>query len=55
MLDGLPVLFVDSYDDVTEELLDDAWQRLSTQVFNYSRLTTDVWAAQIRATAARHT
>ena len=51
MFADLPVLFVDSYMDVTEAMLLATLSRLKTAQFNWAKLTVTFWQAKIRRTA----
>ena len=52
MYADLPVLFVDSYLDVTEAMLLSALSQLKTADFNWEKLTADYWKDKIRQIAA---
>ena len=49
--EGLPVLFVDRYEDVTEELLESTWRRFGNESarFDFARLRVKYWASMIRS------
>ena len=47
----LPVLFVDSYNEVTEALLHATLSRFETAKFNWGKLTVTYWQDKIRQTA----
>lgn len=43
MFEGLPVLFVNDWKDVTQKLLDDTINKFKNMTFNYDKLTLDYW------------
>ena len=46
--DDLPVLIVDKWSDVTEQLLLETFQRFSTMTFMYEKLTLAYWVKRIK-------
>ena len=52
MYADLPVLFVDSYQDVTESMLLAALTRFQSVNFNWEKITARYWRGQIERTAA---
>jgi len=50
----LPVVYVDSYDNITEAFLDREWRRLGERAasFDFGRLTSTAWAEHIAEVAA---
>eukprot|EP00038_Savillea_parva_P012119 m.202355 g.202355 ORF g.202355 m.202355 type:complete len:683 (+) comp21743_c0_seq1:84-2132(+) len=55
LYEKLPVLYVNSYDDITADLLDREWERLSKERFDFSTLSTKYWARLIEESAALST
>jgi hypothetical protein len=47
LYDGLPVLYVDGWEQVTRQLLLDTLQNFSTRTFNFDKLTQQWWNDQI--------
>jgi len=47
----LPVLIVDSWTDITRELLDTTIQTFQTKTFNYDKLTVEYWKKKIQSGA----
>mgnify|MGYP000161873584 CR=1 FL=1 len=40
---NLPILFVEDWDKITQQLLDDTIERFKTMNFNYDKLTLEYW------------
>lgn len=49
MLDDLPVLIVDEWSDITQELLDKTIEEFKNRVFNYDKLTLKYWMDKIKS------
>lgn len=49
LYEGLPVLIVQEWSDITSELLDGTIQRFKTQQFDYNRLNLQYWMELIRS------
>jgi hypothetical protein len=49
MFDGLPVLFVDSYEDITESMLWDRLRELQQNKYNLNRLLQQTRFEEIRS------
>jgi hypothetical protein len=47
MFKNLPVLIVNEWTDITQELLDKTIQEFQSQEFNYEKLTLQYWTSQI--------
>jgi hypothetical protein len=47
MFENLPVLIVNEWTDITQELLDKTIQEFQSQQFNYEKLTLQYWTSQI--------
>ena len=47
MFENLPVLIVNEWTDITQELLDKTIQEFQSQKFNYEKLTLQYWTSQI--------
>jgi hypothetical protein len=43
MFKDLPVLFVDDWSDINQQLLDDTIEKFKNMTFNYDKLTLDYW------------
>ena len=43
----LPVLIVDDWEEITEELLESTWQKFTQKRFNIEKLFIDYWAQQL--------
>lgn len=48
MFEGLPVLIVNNWSDITRELLDNTIQDFKTKTFNYDKLSLSYWVSKIR-------
>eukprot|EP00035_Acanthoeca_spectabilis_P035479 m.34917 g.34917 ORF g.34917 m.34917 type:complete len:671 (-) comp7386_c0_seq1:236-2248(-) len=49
LFDDLPVLLVDSYDEITEELLDQTWTAFQNRRFDFQKLQASHWGNKIRS------
>lgn len=47
VFDGLPVLVVDSWEDITQDLLDSTVERFRETTFNYDKLRLEHWVEEI--------
>ena len=47
MFENLPVLIVNEWSDITQELLDKTIQEFQSHEFNYEKLTLQYWTSQI--------
>ena len=47
LYEGLPVLIVDNWEDVTEAYLEQAYQKMSRTTYNMERLSIDYWILKI--------
>jgi hypothetical protein len=43
MFKDLPVLFVDDWSDINQQLLDDTIEKFKNMTFNYDKLTLEYW------------
>ena len=50
MFEDLPVLIVNNWSDITQELLDNTIQDFKTKTFNYDKLKLSYWVSKIRNT-----
>ena len=50
LYEGLPVLFVNDWDEITQELLDKTIEEFRNKEFNYERITLKYWVDKIRNT-----
>jgi hypothetical protein len=50
LYDGLPVLIVNDWDEITQELLDKTIEEFKNKNFNYERITLKFWVDKIRNT-----
>jgi hypothetical protein len=48
LYDGLPVLIVDSWDEVTEAYLKESYKKITAKKYDISRLYADFWTNKIR-------
>lgn len=53
LYDGLPVLIVKEWSDLTQKLLDETLNSFKTQTFEYEKLTLKYWLNQVEAQIAR--
>jgi len=50
LMDGLPVLIVKDWNEITETLLKETIEKFSNMEFQYNKLTLNYWVKRIRAT-----
>ncbi len=50
MFDGLPVLFVNEWHEITESLLAKTIQEFKTKEFKYEKITLKYWTDMIKQT-----
>ena len=50
MFEDLPVLIINNWSDVTQELLDNTVQEFKSKTFNYDKLKLSYWVSKIRNT-----
>ena len=43
MFKDLPILFVDDWSDINQQLLDDTIEKFKNMTFNYDKLTLEYW------------
>jgi hypothetical protein len=44
----LPVLVLDSWDQISKEFLEEKWEEMKQKTYDYNRLTLDFWVNQIK-------
>jgi len=49
LYEDLPVLVVDSWDDINEEFLNQKWKEMSERKYDMSKLTLEYWFARFIA------
>ena len=49
LFEGLPVLIVDSWSDITEEFLHKKYEEITARQYDIKRLYTEYWFAKIKA------